>query len=228
MRCVAVAVLCGLVCGCSSSDYDAAYEQRLAAYQAAGEFAPLRAEPLTLADGRLALRLPQMLANQLDGSEDPKRATPPFLGDFPGFVAAYEGMADAADGRQAVVVAVGLVPAGERRKDEVAEAILRQVRRDEEFDKAAWQKGRELVDVAGRSRRWDVLTLQGPQPFVQEKAGIMTSSRIAGTTEVWLSADPGQKASVILAFRVPEEAAAKLPLPAVSTLTARTVSQPDP
>jgi hypothetical protein len=56
----------------------------------------------------------------------------------------------------------------------------------------------------------------------------MTTSRIGGTTEVWLSADPGQKASVILAFRVPEEAAGKLPLPALSTLTARTVRHTEP
>ena len=228
MRAVAVLVVCGMVCGCSSAEYDAAYTKRLADYQAAGELAPLRGEPVTLADGRLTLRLPAILASQLDGTEDPKRATPPFLADVPGFVAAYEGMADAADARYPLVVTVGFVPAGEKRKDEVAEAILRQVRKDEEFGKAAWQKGRELVDVAGGSRTWDVLELRGPQPFVAEKAGIMTTSRITGTTEVWLSADPGQKAAVVLVFRVPEDCAAKLPLPALSTLTARTVSQPAP
>lgn len=228
MRLVAIVVACGLVCGCSSSDYDAAFTKRLADYQAAGEFAPLRAEPVKVADGRLALRLPAILANQLDGSEDPRRATPPFIGDFPGFVVAYEGMADAAGSRYPLVLTVGFVPVGERRREEVAEAILRQVRKDEAFGKASWQKGRELVDVGGTARKWDVLELTGSQPFVADKAGIMTTSRIAGTTEVWLSADPGQKASVILAFRVPEEAAGKLPLPALSTLTARTVSQPDP
>ena len=228
MRWVAISVACGLVCGCSSSAYDAAYTKRLADYQAAGEFAPLRTESVTLADGRLALRLPAILANQLDGSEDPKRATPPFIGDFPGFVAAYEGMADVADTRYPLILTVGAVPAGERRKEEVAEAILRQVRKDEEFGKASWQKGREVVDVGGAAHKWDVLELRGPQPFVADKAGIMTTSRIAGTTEVWLSADPGQKASVVLAFRVPDEAAGKLPLPALSTLTARTVSQPEP
>lgn len=228
MRFSALAVACGLVCGCSSSAYDAAYAKRLADYRAAAEFAPLRGDAVLLADGRLTLRVPAILGSQLDGSEDPKRATPPFIRDFPGFVTAYEGLADAADGRHAIVLTVGLVPAAERRKDEVAEAILRQVRGDEEFGKAVWQKGRELVDAAGDARRWDVLELKGAQPFVVEKAGVMTAIRIAGTTEVWLSADQGQKASVILAFRVPDEAAGKLPLPALSTLTARTVSQPAP
>jgi|LakMenEpi03Aug12_release.lakeMendotaPanAssembly.Ray.scaffolds.fasta_scaffold155990_2 hypothetical protein len=228
MRFIASVVMGMVVCGCSSSAYDAAYTKRLADYQAAGEFAPLRPEPVALADGRLSLRLPAVLANQLDGGEEPKRAKPPFIDDFPGFVVAYEGMADAADIRFPLVLTVGLVPAGERRKEEVAEAILRQVRKDEEFGKAAWQKGREVVDAAGEARKWDVLELAGPQPFVAEKAGIMTTSRIGGTTEVWLSADPGQKASVILAFRVPEEAAGKLPLPALSTLTARTVRHTEP
>lgn len=228
MRLVMLAATCGAVCGCSSSAYDAAYAKRLAEYRVAAEFAPLRAEPLVLADGRLHLRLPAMLVDQLAGEEATNRSTPPFIREFPGFLTAYEGRVDAPDGRFPVVLTVGLVPAGERRKEEVAETILRQVRRDEAFTKAVWQKGREVVDLAGGTRRWDVLELEGDQTFEVEKAGLTADKRLPGRTEVWLSAEPTQKASVILAFRVPGDAASRLPLPATASLTARSVRLVEP
>lgn len=220
MRFVLAAVMCGSVCGCS--DYDSAYEKRLADYRVASEFAQLRAEATSLGDGRLELRLPVILVNQLDGTESPQRSTPPFIREFPGFMAAYEGRIDAADGRVPVVLTVGLVPAGDR-KEEVAEAILRQVRQDEEFGRATWQKGREIPDVAGGTRKWDVLSLVGSQPFQVEKADVTVEKRLPGTTEVWLSADQKHKACVILAFRAPADGGGSFPLPAISTLTARTV-----
>lgn len=228
MRLAIVAMACGTVCGCSSSAYDAAYAKRLAEYRVAAEFAPLRAEPEALAEGRLNLRLPAVLVNQLDGTGAAPRSRPPFLREFPGFLAAYEGLVDAPDGRFPVVLTVGLVPAGELRKEDVAEAILRQVRREEDFAKASWQKGREVVDLAGGARKWDVLELAGDQAFEVEKAGVTADKRLPGRTEVWLSADPTQKASVILAFRVPDEAAGRLPLPATAALTARSVRLGEP
>jgi hypothetical protein len=223
MRWIAWAGLCGVVCGCSSSAYDADYARRLADYRVASEFAPLRVEATTVGDGRAELRLPVILANQLDGSETPRRATPPFIADFPGFTAAYEGQIETPAGRFPVVLTVGVVPTAQQRKDEVAAAILRQVRLDEEFGKATWIKARTLDDPAAAIRTWDVLELSGGQPFQVTKAGVVDEKRLPGTTEVWLSAEPGQKACVILAWRVPDDAAASLPVPATAQLTARTV-----
>lgn len=215
-------VLCGLAVGCSSAAYDREYSGRIQAYRAAGEFAPLRTEPVAVA-GRAELRVPVILATQLDGTEDSKRATPPFLREFPGFATAFETLVDSDDGRMPIVLTIGVCPTAERRKEDVADAILRQVRRDEEFGKAAWQKGRELIDTAGAARRWDLLEAVGPQVFQLEKAGVVEEKRLPGRLEVWLSADPGQKSTVILAWRVPEAVAARLPLPEVAALAARTV-----
>ena len=228
MRLVMLAVVCGAVSGCSASAYDAAYAKRLAEYRVAAEFAPLRAEPVALADGRLNLRLPAALVNQLDGQEVTNRSAPPFIREFPGFLTAYEGLVETPEGRFPIVLTVGLVPAGERRKEEVAEAILRQVRREEDFAKASWQKGREVVDLAGGTRKWDVLELEGDQAFEVEKAGVTADKRLPGRTEIWLSAEPTQKASVILAFRAPNDAAGKLPLPATAALTARSARLLEP
>ena len=213
------------ICGCSSSAYDAAYMKRVADHRVAGEFAALRTAATAVADGRAELRLPTLLVNQLDGSETPARSVPPFVREFPGFAAAYEAQVEAADGRFPVVLTVGVVPAAERR--EAAEAILRQVREDEEFKQAQWSKGRELGDESAAIRKWDVLELQGSQPFQVTKADITAEKRLPGTTAVWLSADPGQKACVILAWRVPQDVAKSLPLPAISELTARTVRLPE-
>ena len=220
-----VAIVGASICGCSSSAYDAAYMKRVADYRLAGEFAPLRPAATAVADGRAEMRLPTLLVNQLDGSETPARSVPPFVREFPGFATAYEAQVETADGRFSIVLTVGVVPVAERR--EAAEAILRQVRQDEEFKQAAWTKGRELGDESAAIRKWDVLELAGSQPFQVTKADITDEKRLPGTTAVWLSAEPGRKACVILAWRVPDVAASSLPLPAIAELTARTVRLPE-
>jgi hypothetical protein len=219
MRWIAAVIVCGSVGGCSSSAYEAAYMKRVAEHRLAAEFVPLQPQGVSVAGGRAELRPPILLGTQLDGTETPVRATPPFLRDFPGFAAAYEAQVDATDGRFPVVLTVGVVPAAERRKDEVADAILAQVRQDESFRKAAWRKGHTLADEAAEVRQWDVLELTGVQPVLLNGA----EERRPGRTEVWLSAAPGQQACVILAWRVPDDAQGKLPLPEMAELTARTV-----
>lgn len=223
MRWIVMALACGGMCGCSSSAYDAAYMKRVADRRLAGEFAALRPTATVVADGRAELRLPAVLANQLDGSETPARSVPPFLRDFPGFAAAYEAQVDGPDGRVPIVLTVGVVPAADRPKEKVAEAILGQVRADEEFGKAAWRKGQSLDDESAALGKWDVLELEGPQPFPVTKAEITAEKRLPGTTAIWLTAESGQKACVILAWRVPAEGRDKLPLPEIAKLTARTV-----
>jgi len=192
MRWIVLAVACGGICGCSSSAYDAAYMKRVADRRLAGEFAALRPTATVVADGRAELRLPAVLANQLDGSETPARSVPPFLRDFPGFAGGYEAQVDAAGA-------------------------------DEEFGKAAWRKGQSLDDESAAFGKWDVLELEGPQPFQVTKADVTVEKRLPGTTAIWLSAEPGQKACVILAWRVPADGREKLPLPEIAKITARTV-----
>jgi len=227
MRWVGPTVVCGLLAGCSSAAYEKDYARRLQDYRAAAEFAPLRTDASVIA-GRAELRVPVVLTTQLDGSEDSKRATPPFLREFPGFATAFEKVVDVPEGRLPIVLTIGVCPTEERRKEDVAEAILKQVRRDEEFGKAAWQKGREVSDAAGAARKWDVLEAVGPQLFQLERAGVVAEKRLPGRTEIWMSADPGQKATVVLAWRVPDAAAATLPLPAIAPLMARTVRAVEP
>lgn len=228
MRWIVMALAWGGICGCSSSAYDAAYMKRVADRRLAGEFVALRPTATVVADGRAALRLPAVLANQLDGSEIPARSVPPFLRDFPGFAAAYEAQVDATDGRFPIVLTVGVVPAADRPKEKVAEAILGQVRADEAFGKAAWRKGQSLDDESAALGTWDVLELEGPQPFQVTKAAVTDEKRLPGTTAIWLSAKSGQKACVILAWRVPADVRHKLPLPEIAKLTARTVRLLEP
>ena len=66
------------------------------------------------------------------------------------------------------------------------------------------------------------------RPIRRSKAVITAEKRLPGTTEIWLSAEPGQKACVILAWRVPDDVAASLPVPKISQLTARTVRLVEP
>ena len=119
------------------------------------------------------------------------------------------------------------MPAAERRREDVKQVILEQVRRDESFRKAAWGKPRQVEDVTGQPRTWDVLTLEGEQPFELIDTGSPVEKRRPGVTEIWVSADPKQKACVVLAWRVPDEVAAAVSLATLAPLTARTVSIAD-
>lgn len=218
-------ILFGVVCaGCSSGSYDREFAERLRAYGSSAEFAPLKTEATAAATGRFAIRLPKAFTDQID---DQKEATPPFLRDFPGFVAAYRGLFPVGTTQFPVMLVVGDVPAAERRRDDVKKAILEQVRADESFRKAAWGAARQVEDAAGQPRSWDVLTLDGEQPFELVDAGSPVEKRRPGVTEIWVSADPKQKSCVVLAWRVPAEVAAAVPLATLAPLAARTVTIAD-
>jgi hypothetical protein len=220
-----VLAACGLACcGCSSGAYEREYAARLEAYTTGAEFAPLNPEPSGVADGRVTFRLPKQIVDQLP---DPKEAAPAFLRDIPGLAAAYRGRLPVGPTQYPVVLLVGAVPPAQRRRDDVKQAILEQVRGDESFRKAAWGKSRQIDDAAGQPRTWDVLTLEGEQSFELLDAGVAVDKRRPGLTEIWVSAEPKQKTCVVLAWRVPEELAATVPLDTLAPLTARTVTIAD-
>ena len=225
---LAVWVAVGCCCGCSSSAYDADYAKRIAAHRTASEFAPLRPQGQQVADGLAELRIPTQFVNQLDGTETPNCATPPFLREFPGFSAAYEALVVVSGTEHRAILTVGAVPAAERRRDEVEASILDQVKAEEGFAKSAWKKGREVVDEDGATRAWDVLELAGKQPFVTRDPSKedRVEKKLLGVTEIWVSADPKQTACVILAWRMPDDIAGNVPLSTLATLTARTARVP--
>lgn len=211
-------------CGCSSAGYDREYAERLRAYGSAAEFAALKPEATSVAGGRLAIRLPKELVDQVD---DQKEASPGFLRDLPGFATAYRGRRTVGTTQFPVMLVVGMVPTAERRREEVRQAILEQVRTDESFRKAAWGRQQQVTDATGEQRTWDVLTLAGEQPFELVDNGSPVEKRRPGITEVWVSAEPKQKACIILAWRVPEEVAAAVKLDTLAPLTARSAKLPD-
>jgi hypothetical protein len=221
-RRLALCAACGLLIGgCSSAGYDREHAERLRAYGGAAEFAPLATEPTPCAGGAATLRLPREFVDQID---DPKLATPPFLRDVPGFAAAYRVMRPVGTTQVPVMLIVWVVPTAERRRDEVKRSILEQVRGDESFDKATWaREPRQVQDAAGQARTWDVLTLDGNQPFDLVDAGSPVEKRQPGITEIWVSAEPRQKSCVVLGWRVPKDVAATVPVAALAPLTARSV-----
>lgn len=218
-------ILCGLIAaGCSSAGHDRDYAERLRAHATASEFAPLQADATNAAGGRLVIRLPREFVKQVD---DRQEGTPPFLRDFPGFIAAYSGQRPVGTTQYPVSLIVGTVPAAERRREDVKQSILDQVRADESFRKAAWGKPRQVEDVSGQPRTWDVLTLEGEQPFELVDNNLAVEKRRPGVTEIWVSAEPKQKACVVLAWRVPKEVEQSFAIATLAPLTARTVSVAD-
>jgi len=225
---LSIAILTAVSCGsgCSTRPYEQDYQQRVADFRGAAVFAPLAQNPTEFADGRVALRLPSVLEppKEDDGTEG--RARPPFVRQFPGFVAAYEKLIVMTNNTQLpVVLTIGAVPVAERRFSDVEASILEQVRRDEAFPQVDWERSRNVEPVAGGPSVWDVLSLPGPQEFESTLAGTVEHKRWPGRCEIWVSAEPKQEVCTVLALRAPDDVADQLPVTVAEMieLAARTV-----
>lgn len=200
-----------LLAGCSSGSYDRDYAARVEQYRADSEFAALSAEPTVLADGRVAMRLPVAFTPLDAEAAFPK---PPFIGDFPGFAAAYEVKLKKKDGNEIrPVLTIGFVPTAERRHTEVEQRIQEQARNEIRLDKAEWQRGRPLQPKANGPAVWDLLTLGGEQDFETAVNGALLPLTAPATCEIGVSADPKQEFVTVIALRVPTEVADQLSLP---------------
>ena len=227
-RALSIAILTALSCGsgCTTRPYEQDYQKRVTDFRGAAVFAPLAQEATQLADGRVALRLPSVLEPPKEDEGTKIRIRPPFVREFPGFVAAYEKLIVMANNTQLpVVLTIGAVPAAEKRFSDVEAEILEQVRRDESFPKVDWERGKSVEPVAGGPALWDVLSLSGPQEFESTLAGNVDYKRWPGRCEIWVSAEPKQEVCTVLALRAPDEVADQLPVtvPEMVELAARTV-----
>lgn len=221
--------------GCSSSTYDKDFTERITAYRSAAEFSPLHAAAAPLAGGRVLVRVPRMFQAEIEKPDQPgdipdekkpqfERAIPPFLRDFPGFARAYEVQLDVSGARMPAVLTVGVVPSAERRGEDVEARVLQQVREVKAFAGASWQKGREVTDAKGATRKWDVLTLKGAQAFDRIVGDQVQSKSEEGTCQIWASADAGQEFCTVLCWRFSDQIAAAVKLDELAPLVARTVA----
>ncbi len=212
--------------GCFAGRYDTDYAVSLAAYREAAVFAPLAVVPDEAAAGRVQMRLPKQFGRMREDDSMELRAKPPFLRNFPGFDQAREVRLKAGGSEISVVVTVGVVAAGLRRHGEIEREILEQIRADEEFPKADWQRGRAVAAVAGGPAVWDVLSLRGNQEFEIFTAGNVEQKKWDGACEIWVSADPKQEFCVVIALRAAEAVVGSLELPPAELveLIARTVA----
>ncbi len=231
-----------LIAGCSAARYDAKYAKRIETYRAEAPFAYLQPTPESVA-GRLELRLPREFAavprrgEQLDETTgerkdqptDPSRLRPPFIDQFPGSADTFERRLTADNAEYAASVAIGIVPGDGKQVAAIEAAILRQVQADDAFKGGdeTWES-RELVPNAGGPSTWRVLSLRGPQIFEGVVATMVEFKRQPGLCEVWVSADPDQERTAVIAWRCPDAIAGSLdtPLSQLAELVARTVAIP--
>jgi len=213
--------------GCFSRGYETGYSAAVEKYRTASEYARLQPQPMALSGDRIKLRFPRFFTSQIDpGSENAAAALPSFLSEFPGLRVAYETLIDVNGTKIPVVLTLGVVPAGEKSREEIEAEILQQVRKEESFAAAQWAKTQEETDFTGAIKRWDVLTLKGPQEFLCEVSGKKErelKKAIPAVCEIWVSAEPRQDDCTILVWRVPDQVAEKFPLAELAPLTARTL-----
>jgi hypothetical protein len=219
----------GLV-GCSSRSYEADYQRRVSDFRGDSVFATLAPTPTDVLDGRVRLRLPSEHTTPKEDDGTKIRAKPPFVRDFPGYVGAFEKIFTVGNEQLPAVLTVGVVPTSLRRHAEVEKVILEQVRRDESFPKADWERGREVVATAGGPTTWDVLSLAGSQEFEIVVGGNPDYKKLPGRCEIWVSADPRQEFCTVVAYRVPDPLADQLPtgVPQTVELVARSLAIVDP
>lgn len=190
-----------LVCvaaGCFSGDWQKQYTKAVSDHRLDSQFSLLHPQPVSVAGGRIGVRVPRVFTEQVDPTAPPPRGRPAFLPDVPGFQAGFEFAAAA--GAPPAILALGVVPKAERRREDVEAAILQQVR----VADAKWEGPRDETARSGVVGRWKVL-------------------KVPGTGEVWISANDDQEFCNVLAWQVGQEAAAALPLEAIAPLVARSL-----
>ena len=219
--CVPIMLVWGLIAaGCSSGEYTTDFGTSLGEYRTAAEFSRLHATATPLAGGAVSVQVPRFFDSQLDGTEMPRRAVPPFLHDYPGFQIAFEKQFIVAGASLPAVLTVGVVPSNERKWGDIESAILEQVRADESFPEAEWNK---QLHTTPEGKKWQVLDLNGMQIFERNVAGNSEQKRSEGTCEIWVSVEPKQAFCTVLAWRIPDELARQVPLAELAPLTVRTV-----
>lgn len=171
--------------GCLSGGYETQYKQAVERYRSDSQFSLLHAQPVTVAGGRVAVRVPKTFDGQVDGTTPPPRGRPSFLQDVPGFQVGFER---AGGGGAPAILSLGVVPKAERRREDIEAAILQQVRADPGRQAAQWGQFREETSRTGQVGRWKVLD-------------------VAGLGEVWVSANEEQEFCTVLAWQSASELA---------------------
>ena len=222
---LSLSLLSLLLGGCFSRGYETGYSAAVERYRTASEYARLQPQPVALAGDTVKLRYPRFFTTQIDPEKDNgETALPSFLRGLPGVKVAFETLIDMNGTKIPVVLTLGVVPAGEKSREEIEADILEQVRKEESFGAAQWTKTREETDFTGAAKRWDVLELKGPQSFLCDVGGKREpKGDIPAVCEIWVSAEPRQDVCTILVWRVPDQAADKFPLAELAPLTARTL-----
>jgi hypothetical protein len=209
-------LLIALVCagGCTTGEYQKEYESRIRSFRGDSIFAVLAPKPVPIGEeGRVEVRIPRQLGPQGEDNGAKIRGTPPFVRNFPGYSISYEKILSAGTPQLPVVLTLGVVPSSLKRFGEVEREILEQVRGDEAFPKAEWQKGKSIQPGAGGPASWDVLSLKGQQEFESLVGGNPEYKKWPGACEIWVSAEPKQEYCTVMALRVPDDIAAQLELP---------------
>lgn len=190
------------VSGCLSSGYEQQFKQAVARHRTDSQFTRLHAEPVAVAGSRVAVRVPRVFTSQVDAAAPAPRGRPSYLGNLPGFQVGFEHTVNA--NAAPAILAVGVVPKTERRREDVENAILQQVRADPARQTVQWGQPREEIGRTGQIGRWKVL----PVPDLGE---------------VWVSANDDQEFCTVLAWGVPADAAAVVPVAELAPLVAQTL-----
>lgn len=206
--------------GCLSGQYDNDFVASLDRHRQEAAFQQLVPAAQEIGGGRLTIRPPRALLDQDDACAKPW-AKPPFLAALPGFAVAY-GLPTGQEPKVHATLSVAVPTDKDGGLEDLKKTILQQVQTVPAFAKAkpAWESA-EALPAGGPP--WSVLTLKGPQPFVHLKDDKPTTASLAGETQIWLAADTTTKTAAVLVWRVPQEAAASLPVAELAPLVARKV-----
>lgn len=211
----------GAASGCLSGRYDADFQASLERHRQDAVFRQLAPAAQERAGGRLLLRPPIDMKEQDDAGSQPW-AQPPFLRDFPGFATAYGVPVRQGDATVRAVLTVWAPTDKESGLDDLKKSIQQKLQAVPAFASAKpnWTPADGLP--AG-GLQWSVLAFEGKQRFVQIQNDKPTEVDLDGKTEIWLAADAATKTAAVLVWRVPETAAASVPVEQLAPLVARKV-----
>jgi hypothetical protein len=218
---VALGSALGACSGCLSGSYDADFRASLERHRQDAVFRKLAPAAQERAGGRLVIRPPSDMKEQDDAGSQPW-SQPPFLRDLPGFATAYGLPVSQGDATVRAVLTVWAPTDKESGLEDLKKLIQQKLQAVPAFATAKpnWAPAEGLP---GGTLQWSVLAFQGKQSFVQTQNDKSTDVDLDGKTEIWIAADVATKTAAVLVWRVPETAAASVPVAELAPLVARKV-----
>jgi hypothetical protein len=231
---VVLAASLSLWCGCGTERYEEEMYKTIDKLRLANKFVDLSpnativVHPDTEAAVKVAIQLPKLFSGK--PAMNRKTADPNYPDDLipadrieplpvkiPGFQMTFEQIVTSNNGRRAMSVFFGVIPAD----PQILEKLPAEIKANLKVPADLYWKAEQVVRRDGSKVPWKSITVEAPQTFYWNNTGRSTPESMNGTFSIWVHESLGHY--VFMAYRVPTTAVETKQLPDAFASAAGTI-----